>query len=153
MRVKLFVPILVLTLLVAIAPVVAMRPSPRQAQLARLRARATALGMRVQVDAAGTRAGHADYVLPWRLDEAREVRLRSFALERTAGAGWHAGTMDRGVQELARGLPHDLPAGAFALRSGADGLLVRWDEKGCEADVERIGMALRGLREALGTQG
>ena len=146
---KSFLPILILTLAVVIAPVLAMRPSPRQAQLARLRASATRQGLQVRVDIAATRAGHADYVLPWRIDERPAVRTRRFSFEREGDAGWHPGGTERGAAGLMKLLPRDLPGGVQALRSSADGLVVRWNERGSEADVTRIAQALRALREAL----
>lgn len=150
---KAFLPILVVTMVVVIAPVLAMRPSPRQSQLARLRARAMAQGLRVHLDAAGTRGGHADYVLPWRLDENPRLRSLHIRLERDAELGWRRSATDDSPPGLEKCLPGDLPESVLALHSTRDGLAIRWKERGNEAGVERIAEALRALREVLGMTG
>ncbi len=148
-RVELFLPVVILAMLFVLGPLLAMRPSPRQAQLARLRASATANGLRVRIDAVGSRTGYADYVLPWRLDDDGAQRAPGLAFEREVGGMWRPAS-GGGASALVVGrLPQDLPAGVVTLRASAEGLVARWNEKGREADVERIAMALRALGSTL----
>jgi hypothetical protein len=147
-RVKTFLFVITLALLFVLGPVLAMRPSPRQAQLARLRAHALTKGLRVRVTGSGAGAS-ADYVLPWRIGELQDVRgLRLEARCDEAGA-WECRACDALSESALRAALAVLPAGATGLRSTDEGLAAQWDEKGREDGVERICGVLSELREAL----
>lgn len=150
LRVELFLPVVIVAVLFVLGPVLAMRPSPRQAQLARLRASATANGLRVRIDAVGTRAGYADYVLPWSIEDHHTAqRASGLAFEREEGGAWRAAPAGAAAGPMPGQAPQDLPAGVVTLRASAEGLVARWNEKGREADVARIATALRALGSTL----
>ncbi|MCG3169722.1 MAG: hypothetical protein CALGDGBN_01245 [Pseudomonadales bacterium] len=149
-RVEVFLSVLVVAVLFVLGPMLAMRPSPRQAQLARLRASATANGLRVRIDAVGTRAGYADYVLPWSIEDHHTAqRASGLAFEREEGGAWRAAPAGAAAGPMPGQVPQDLPAGVVTLRASAEGLVARWNEKGREADVARIATALRALGSTL----
>jgi len=144
-----FLLVIALAVLFVLGPVLAMRPSPRQAQLARLRARAIATGLRVRVTGSGTRGLSTDYLLPWRVAEAPEVRGAHLAARREAPGDWEC--TDCGVLPEAsfRALLARFPGGIVALRCCDEGLAAEWDEKGRDDDVDRIAALLQEVREAL----
>lgn len=146
---KAFLLVVGLAVLFVLGPVLAMRPSPRTAQLARLRARAVAAGLRVRVDGARNRDGVVDYVLPWRLDDLQEVRGTRLQLRRVDDASWEDSATGEAPEVSLREVCAAVPAGVSGLRSLDEGLAAEWNEKGRDEDVERIRDALRGLRAAL----
>jgi len=146
---KAFLLVIALAALFVLGPVLAMRPSPRQAQLARLRARAVAAGLRVRVDGGRSRDGVVDYVLPWRLDDLQQVRGLRLALRRDDDGSWQDAELQAAPAEALRDLCDALPAGVSGLRSVDEGLAAQWNEKGRDEDVERIRDALLGLRAAV----
>ena len=146
---KAFLLVIGLAMLFVLGPVLAMRPSPRQAQLARLRARAVAAGLRVRVDGARGRDGVVDYVLPWRLDDLQQVRGRRLVLRRDDDGSWEDAECQAAPTGSLRGVCEAVPAGVSGLRSVDEGLAAQWNEKGRDDDVDRIRDALLGLREAV----
>lgn len=144
---KSFVPVLVAVLLFVLGPIIAIRPSRRQAQLARLRASAVANGLRVRIDPDGMRSGHADYVLPWQPGCEAAERWPGFMYRRDDGGAWHGMSQDGGSDHLLERLLRDLPEGVVQLRGTAEGLVARWDERGSEADVLRMAEGLRRFAE------
>ncbi len=146
---KAFLLVVGLAVLFVLGPVLAMRPSPRTAQLARLRARAVAAGLRVRVDGARNRDGVVDYVLPWRLDDLQEVRGTRLELRRADDGTWQDAATREAAQASFRDVCAAVPAGVSGLRSLDEGLAAEWNEKGRDEDVERIRDALLGLRAAV----
>ena len=141
-----------LTFLFVFGAALGMRPSPRQAQLARLRAAATARGLRVRV-APATPGGQISpnlvvYVLSWRLEQLEQARELRFQAVLEPSGGWRAQAPPGLEQEQLIGILGDLPAGVTELTAVADGLAARWDERGAEHEVERLAAALVTLREA-----
>ena len=123
-----------------------LRPSPRQRQLARLRERAVALGLRVQWVPGGT---EVDYLLPWELGDVSQARSLRFAASRVADGGWE---LETGVGPPAPGVASamaGLPAFLVRTRAVAEGLQIRWNEAGTVDDVDRIALGLRALAQAL----
>lgn len=135
--------------LFVLGPVLAMRPSPRQAQLARLRARAVAAGLRVRVEAGRRGEPVADYVLPWRLDDLPQVRGLQLLLRRGKDGSWEDAEFLAAPARALNDVCEAVPAGVSGLRSVGEGLAAQWNEKGRDVDVERIRDALLGLREAV----
>ena len=135
--------------LFVLGPVLAMRPSPRQAQLARLRARAVAAGLRVRVETGRSRESVVDYVLPWRLDDLPQVRGLQLLLRRGTDGSWEDAQFLAAPAAVLGEVCATVPAGVTGLRSVGEGLAAQWNEKGRDDDVERIRDALLGLREAV----
>ncbi len=140
-----------LTFLFVFGAALGMRLSPRQAQIARLRAAAVAKGLRVRVAPAAATGrvspNEVVYVLPWRLEQleqAGELRFRA-AIE--AAGDWHAQAPPGIAQARLLEILASLPPGVTELTAVADGLAVRWDEKGKEPEVGRLAAALVALRE------
>ena len=129
-----------------------MRPSPRQAQIARLRATAVGKGVRVRVAPAAmigrVSPNQVVYVLPWRLEQLElGGELRFQAVIEPAG-DWRAQAPPGMAQARLLELLTSLPPGVTELTAVADGLAAHWDEKGREQEVERLAAALLALREA-----
>jgi hypothetical protein len=146
---KAFLLVAALAMLFVLGPVLAMRPSPRQGQLARLRARAVAAGLRVRVEGGRNPGRVADYVLPWRLDDLQQVRGLRLVLRRGDDGAWEDAESLAAPAGILREVCEAVPAGVSALRSIDEGLAAQWNEKGRDEDVERIRDALRGLGEAV----
>ena len=146
---KPFLLVIGLALLFVLGPVLAMRPSPRQAQLARLRARAVAAGLRVRVEAGRNGERVVDYVLPWRLDDLHRARGLRLVLRRGDDGCWEDAQLQAAPAGTLRDACAAVPAGVSGLRSVEEGLAAQWNEKGRDDDVDRIRDALLGLREAV----
>lgn len=146
---KAFLLVIALAALFVLGPVLAMRPSPRQSQLARLRARAVAAGLRVRVEGGRNRERVVDYVLPWRLDDLQQVRGLRLVLRRGDDGSWEDAEFRAAPAGTLREVCEAVPAGVSGLRSVEEGLAAQWNEKGRDEDVERIRDALIGLREAV----
>lgn len=119
--------------------VMALRPSPRQRQLALFRARAVAARLSVQWQPGGQ---GIDYVLPWAAEDASRAKTLRFAVERAAGGSWTSGPDAADppvavVTALAR-----LPASVTRVRVVAGGLAACWNEAGSLSDVEDIASSL-----------
>ena len=136
-----------------VGSLLAMRPSPRQQQLARLRALAVGNGLRVRLIAArpmapAKRQG-VDYLLPWQVDDLAQVRAQPFmALVNNAGQWLYRATEEPLRDERMLLALGQLPASVVELNASDEGLAARWDERGAERDVERIAVSLGALREA-----
>ena len=135
---KAFLLVVGLAVLFVLGPVLAMRPSPRTAQLARLRARAVAAGLRVRIDGARSRDGVVDYVLPWRLDDLQEVRGTRLQLRRVDDASWEDSATGEAPEVSLREVCAAVPAGVSGLRSLDEGLAAEWNEKGRDEDVDGV---------------
>jgi hypothetical protein len=146
---KVFLLVIAVAALFVLGPVLAMRPSPRQAQLARLRARALGAGLRVRVNGARTREGVVDYVLPWRLEELPDVRGLRLVLRRVADGSWEDTRRETAPSDALRAICEALPAGVSELRIADEGVAAQWGEKGRDEVVDRIGEALLRLRETV----
>jgi hypothetical protein len=144
-----FLIVIGLAALFVLGPVLAMRPSPRQAQLARLRARAVAAGLRVRVEGARNREPLVEYVLPWRLDDLQQVRGLRLQLRRGDDGSWEDAEFQAAPGGALRDACEAVPAGVSGLRSVGEGLAAQWNEKGRDEDVDRIRDALLALREAV----
>lgn len=123
----------------------AMRPSPRQRRIARLRERAFGEGLRVQL-----RPGEAevDYLLSWRsVDAASAAQLRVEA-DRADGEAWQFTTQGVASSALVRDALASFPACVRRVAVHAEGLAARWEEGGSEDDVAALAQGLRALREA-----
>lgn len=138
-----------LVLAFVLGSALAMRPSPRQRQLARLRACAVGEGLRIQL-----RPGEpvVDYMLPWRtVDVALAAALRVDA-DRDERDGWRLvsqGAPSTAALEQALAL---FPEVVQRVTAHAEGLAARWEERGAEEDVLVLARALRALREACGSR-
>ena len=146
---KTFLFVIALAALFVLWPVLAMRPSPRQAQLARLRARAVGAGLRVRVSGSGARGGDTDYVLPWRIEELPEVHGVRLGAHRDPSGAWVCDACDALSEASLGAALGALPAGVATLRCADEGLAVQWNEKGRDEDVDRVAGVLLELRGAL----
>lgn len=141
-----------LTFLFVFGAALGMRPSPRQVQIARLRAAAVAKGLRVRVAPAAATGrvspNKVVYVLPWRLEQLEQAgELRFQAVFESVG-GWRAPAPPGMTQARLLEILDSFPPGVTELTAVADGLAAHWDEKGREQEVERLAAALLALREA-----
>jgi hypothetical protein len=133
-----------LTVLFVSGSVFAMQPSPRQRQLARMRQAAVAAGLRVRMVPGESLA---DYALPWRLAELEAARATDFVATREEGSGWALGVRGGPSEAGLRAALASLPASVRRVAGGADGLVVRWPERGGDAEVRAIADCLATLRE------
>ena len=153
-----FLPFLIIAAAVAlvVGPVMLMRPSKQQQRQSRLRSKAMAIGMRVQMmplpavggasKAKASQGTYAAYCLPWggeQKDLAPWLLVRGpYAHELNfsgvwqwperlqAGDSWHP---------LLLPLLEKLPVNVMAVGNGPQGLSFYWDERGGEEDVEQLG--------------
>lgn len=116
----------------------ALRPSPRQRQLARLRECAVASGLRVQWRPGGR---DIDYLMPWDLADTGRSRTVRLSLERAPGASWAPGETDPEIVSVLAALPSSVTR----VQAVPEGLQACWNETGTLADVEVIARALRDL--------
>ena len=123
----------------------AMRPSPHQRQLARLRTRALGEGMRVRL-----RPGEreVDYLLPWRSLDAVLASQIAVDAERGDSDQWQVAV--QGV--VATGALSDalaiFPLHIRRVVAHPEGVSVRWEEGGSEEQVGQIARGLRAVRDA-----
>lgn len=125
--------------------VLSLRPSPRQRQLARLRERAVAAGLRVQWRPGGQDTG---YLMPWSLPEAARGVALHFSCERPSDALWPRCGPSGAEAEIHTALSA-LPASVTAVRAFPEGVQALWSEAGTLADVDAIARALRELGAVL----
>jgi hypothetical protein len=147
--VKLFLLFAVLTALFVLGPMLAMRPSARQGQLARLRAHAQRVGLRVRFRP-GNQGGVSSmvYVLPWRMDELARARAISLRYLRTKDAAWESMLASPpGSPSLDAALAC-LPPGVSEFSTVEEGIAVVWPERGTTDDVDALLEALEALRLA-----
>lgn len=138
-----------LVLAFVLGAALAMRPSPRQRQLARLRACAIGEGLRIRL-----RPGEpvVDYMLPWRtVDVALAAALRVDA-DRDARDGWLLVSQGAPCTVALERALELFPASVQHVTAHAEGLAARWEERGAEEDVLALARALRALREACGSR-
>lgn len=146
-----FVLALGLALLFVLGGVVAMRPSPRQTQLARLRACAASHGMRVRIAAAAansTTRSQVLYLLPWRLEDLEYARELRWQARRDDAGAWQIVDQSTALTAPCTVALAQLAVGIDQVLFADEGLAARWDERGQEADVERLAQVLAALREA-----
>lgn len=140
---KPFIPVLMLALLFVLGPLIAIRPSRRQRRLAHLRATAVSDGLRVRLDPQASRGGCADYVLPWASRNDGVDEPAGLVCRREADGSWQMVTAGTDPMPGLDALLQALPEGVVQLQVSAEGLIVRWDERGEAADVKRIAELLR----------
>lgn len=154
---KAFLIAAVVAVLFVIGPVMAMRPSPRQKQLARLRQSAIAAGLRVRVgDRPGTARGAGPdavcYGVSWPLEDLERVRGSELRAERTGEGAWRVDALRGPVSTDCTGALSAalslMPAGVGTVIVAGSGLAAYWDERGTEADVKRIAQSLQDLAAA-----
>ncbi len=152
--------IIALSVAMVVGPVLWIRPSPRQKQQARIRARAAALGLQVRLYPKSSVTGdskdremvmHYQLPRPQVLDESElgewVLRRRNFAHEmhfaeswdwqgKPAPARWH---------DALRGLLTQLPEDVFSIVGSPQGVAVVWNERGTDERVDQIAEALKTL--------
>ena len=125
--------------LIALSPLLAMRPTRRQRELADLRQAAASAGLFVKLDKDGAEPGQVYYgCLRQRGDSATEAvtLLRS-------GEGWQA-ARGQWPDQLA-GLLDALPEAVMQVRTDSREAGVYWNERGTADDVTAIARVLRGV--------
>lgn len=154
---KTFLIAAVVAVLFVIGPVMAMRPSPRQKQLARLRQAAIASRMRVRVEgrpgaAPGARPDAVSYGMAWPLEDLERVRGSELRAERTGEGAWRLevlrGSVSKNGSDALSSALALMPARVGTVIVSGSGLAAYWDERGTEADVKRIAESLHGLAAA-----
>lgn len=145
--------LIVLGLGLVLAPVMWLRPSPRDKQLQRLRQRAVEKGLRVNLGAMPQRQGSvkagdqfdtACYLLPWpkqQLIQAEKAARQTQAIFRGTDGVWR----DAGLGDLLS----DLPDSAQVVDVNVEGVCVYWRETGTETRVDELAEFLRRIRERL----
>lgn len=135
--------------LVVLGPLLAMRQSPRQKQLERLRAAALAGGLRVSIEPGLQPPGSVIYLLPWRLeDRARGLQLRA-AFDDATGWRVEAGARDAGHAAALLAALAGLPAGVRRLDARQDGIALHWRERGAVEGIAAMALALARVRDLL----
>ena len=126
--------------------VMALRPSPRQRQLARLRERAVASRLRVQWKPGGQ---GIDYVLPWDVADAGQARSLRLLVERATGGVWSTPPGEAPPSARVASALGGMPASVSRVRIVPEGVAACWSESGGLSDVDEIARALLELRAAL----
>jgi len=147
--VKLFLLLAVLIVLFVLGPMLAMRPSARQSQLARLRAYAQRIGLRVRFRPAsqGGLSGMI-YILPWRMDELARARVIRLRYVRDSAGAWESMLAPpRGAPSLDEALARLSPA-VLELTTVDEGIAAAWLERGTSADVDALLEVLEAVRLA-----
>jgi hypothetical protein len=147
MNTFLVVALVALSLGVVVAPILTLRPSARDRQLARLRASAAVHGLRVRISAGDTQ--FADYVLPWEpADRERRLANPFPALEKSADQWRVSRTAAASGGANLRLATQRIPLTVIAISGEPEGIAAHWHERGDEKNVEAIALALRALRDA-----
>ena len=126
--------------------VMALRPSPRQRQLARLRERAVASRLRVQWQPGGQ---GIDYVLPWDVTDAGPARTPRLLVERASGGAWSTPPGEAQPSGRVASAIGGMPVSVSRIRITPEGVAACWSESGGLSDVDEIARALHELRAAL----
>ena len=144
--------LILFVVMVALSPLLSMRPSPRQRKIAALRESAALGGLNVMLldhpEPAPESGPQPFYRRLRRGDDPRLPARTHCALQNgcwTVVQGQPNGT------QLA--LLADLPEGVSALVADAGGVGVFWNEQGETSDVERLGQCLEQWISALPRQG
>ncbi len=133
-----------LVLAMMVGPVMMLRPSPRDQQLAKLRAAALPLGLTVQavspaeLGQTGAATGLMFYRMGWPSYFANHKREAWLLLKRNYSHEIHyadhwdfsGSAPSAEVKSRLKGLLQALPEGVSAVQSGHSGLAVAWDERG-----------------------
>ena len=122
----------------------ALRPSPRQRQLANLRQAAVGAGLRVSVRPGETLV---DYLLPWRIVDLDGTRVPDLVAAREPAGPWRIEVRRGPAPQALQSLLEALPPSVTRIVVGAEGLSARWPEHGSDAAVVAIADALARLRE------
>jgi len=130
-----------LVVLIALSPLLAMRPTRRQREQANLRQAAASAGLFVKLDKDGAEPGQVYYGCR---RQRGDVAMEALTLLRD-GSDWHATRGQR--DERLDGVLGALPAAVTQLRADSQEVGVLWDERGSTEDVDAIA---RVLRSALG---
>jgi hypothetical protein len=131
-----------LVVMVALSPLISMRPTRRQRLIADLRQQAAICGVNVQLRALpGSPEGGE--LLPYygRLRQRGDRPVTANAVYRREGEAWRASAGD--TPEQLRVLFAELPMGVSHVCENLQGVGVFWDERGEEADVRRIDEVLK----------
>ncbi len=150
--------LVLLALCMVAGPILMLKPTRRQRNLAHLRARASALGLRVHL-------GHIEgeelgvYQLPWPSTRNFTYSGRDWCLERKGYAHeihindfwyWQNGVEPTAaVVEYMRLQLAALPEGVKGIAGNSQGLGCFWDERGGESAQDRIQQWLGSAREQL----
>jgi hypothetical protein len=130
-----------LVVLIALSPLLAMRPTRRQRELANLRQAAASAGLFVKLDKDGADPGQVYYGCRRQRGDAE---MEALTLLREGG-DWRV-TRGHWPQRL-EGVLDALPGAVTQLRADSREVGVLWDERGSTEDVDAIA---RVLRSALG---
>jgi hypothetical protein len=137
--------------MVALSPLISMMPTRRQRQIADLRQQAAILGLTVQLRERPDASGSGE-ILPFygRHRQRSDRKCSGNVVYRRSGDNWSAstGSIPTPLPTLFAGLPEGVSHVCESLHDV--GLF--WDERGPEADVERIDEVLQQLLQRGGLQ-
>jgi hypothetical protein len=140
-----FLVVTALVIAFVLGSALAMRPSPRQRQLASLRARALGEGLRVRL-----RPGEreVDYLLPWRSLDAVIASQITVDAERGEGDEWRITAQGMAVTAPLSNALATFPLHIRRVLAHPEGVSARWGESGSVEEVVDIARSLRALRDA-----
>ncbi|MCZ6829651.1 MAG: hypothetical protein O7F73_08700 [Gammaproteobacteria bacterium] len=136
--------LIALVVMVALSPLISMMPSRRQRQIADLRQRAANCGIRVQLRELPNAAKSGD-LRPFygRHRQRGDHKIAVNAVYQRHGEGWQSSAGAPSANLMA--LLAQLPPGVSHVCENLHEVGIFWDERGPEADVERIDAALQQL--------
>lgn len=153
---------IVLAIIVVLSPLMWLRPSPGQLRRTRLRARAAAIGLRVQlvpaVDAAADekQPDSVRYLLPGGDAQHRPLIGTFWILVRSGRRGWESpwvgwrwlrAEAPVSVQKALTDAVERLPADVTGICCDSQGVSVYWDEQGAESQVDSIYEILNDIKQ------
>ena len=143
--------LVVVSVSLIVGPIVWMRPSPRQRQLARLRSYALSLGMRPEqmpVPKALQHYGYPSTLLKYRMqghgvrwpEEGASWLAFTVPGEAAGGLRWYTGDVyQRGPESLLEGVTNtSLPKGLCAIEADINGVGIYWHEAGDTGQVDEL---------------
>lgn len=144
---------IVLVFCMLVGPILMLKPSVRQRQLAQLRAKAPALGLKVQTGLL-LKKPYTAYVRPWPTGTNRRFTGPAWVLARRdyehdihLAQWWDTVEGERPAGDVASGLTprlQQLPKSAVGCSASAQGVALYWLEQGGEAELQRLAEWLDG---------
>lgn len=141
--------LIIFIVFLALSPLLALLPSRRQRQVARLRQMAALAGLRVQLCVPPGAAGEQGLVACYSLPVAAGQCLRVVGGYRNNGGEWQH--LDPLSEALPARMLANLPGGVSHLLLAPEQVAAFWDERGSNEDIQRIKQALEAILLAFAT--
>ena len=156
--------LIIFILLIALAPLVWVKSSPRQQQIAELRRLANEQGLQVALSyppdarSGEGRLDHAMYMLPWLVDKSREWTPEKWALLHHSRRGdtspwngwrWLERPRDKSTVTYISEFLGQFTDAVAGLSATSRGLAFCWQEKGTDTELKAFIEALKLLRDRL----